>query len=52
MAEYKLSEIEMKFAELIWRNELIPSGELASCCLKELKRIIEENKQTSGFVFA
>ena len=36
MAEYKLGEIEMKFAELIWSNEPIPSGELASLCLKEL----------------
>jgi predicted transcriptional regulator len=29
MAEYKLGEIEMKFAELIWENEPVPSGELA-----------------------
>ena len=36
MAEYRLGEIEMKFAELIWSNEPIPSGELASLCLKEL----------------
>ncbi|MDE6661861.1 MAG: BlaI/MecI/CopY family transcriptional regulator, partial [Lachnospiraceae bacterium] len=36
MAEYKLGEIEMKFAELIWSNEPIPSGELASLSLKEL----------------
>ena len=36
MAEYKLGEIEMKFAELIWENEPIPSGELASLSLKEL----------------
>lgn len=36
MAEYKLGEIEMRFAELIWSNEPIPSGELASLSLKEL----------------
>lgn len=29
MTEYKLGEIEMKFADLIWDNEPIPSGELA-----------------------
>ena len=29
MAEYKLGEIEMKFAELIWDNEPVASGELA-----------------------
>lgn len=36
MAEYRLGEIEMKFAELIWNNEPISSGELAALCLKEL----------------
>ena len=36
MTEYKLGEIEMKFAELIWKNEPIPSGELAALSLKEL----------------
>lgn len=30
--EYKLGEIEMKFAELIWENEPISSGELAKRC--------------------
>lgn len=29
MAEYKLGEIEMQFAEIIWENEPIASGELA-----------------------
>lgn len=28
MIEYKLGEIEMRFAELIWTNEPISSGEL------------------------
>ncbi len=36
MAEYRLGEIEMKFAELIWNNEPIASGELAKRCLAEL----------------
>ena len=36
MAEYRLGEIEMKFAELIWSNEPITSGELAALSLKEL----------------
>lgn len=34
--EYKLGEIEMKFAEIIWNNEPISSGELADLCLQEL----------------
>lgn len=37
MAEYKLGEIEMKFAELIWNNEPIPSGKLADLSLENLK---------------
>lgn len=28
MIEYKLGELEMKFADLIWKNQPIPSGEL------------------------
>ena len=36
MAEYKLGEIEMKFAKLIWSNEPISSGELANLSQKEL----------------
>lgn len=36
MAEYKLGEIEMKFAEIIWNNEPIPSGKLAELCLEKL----------------
>ncbi|MCM1064683.1 MAG: BlaI/MecI/CopY family transcriptional regulator [Eubacterium sp.] len=36
MAEYRLGEIEMKFAELIWEHEPIPSGELAALCLEKL----------------
>ncbi len=37
MSEYKLGEIEMKFAELIWNYEPITSGDLAKLCLSELK---------------
>lgn len=36
MAEYRLGEIEMRFAELIWNNEPIASGELAKLGLLEL----------------
>lgn len=36
MAEYKLGEIEMKFAEIIWNHEPIPSGKLADLCQEKL----------------
>lgn len=36
MAEYKLGEVEMKFASIVWDNEPIKSGELAKLCEKEL----------------
>lgn len=36
MAEYRLGEIEMKFAKLIWENEPLASGELAKLALTEL----------------
>lgn len=36
MPEYKLGEIEMKFAELIWSYEPIASGKLAELCFQEL----------------
>lgn len=36
MADYKLGEVEMKFAEIIWNNEPLSSGELAKRCQKEL----------------
>ncbi|MBE5874561.1 MAG: BlaI/MecI/CopY family transcriptional regulator [Lachnospiraceae bacterium] len=36
MAEYRLGEIEMKFAEIIWSHEPIPSGELAKISEQEL----------------
>ena len=36
MDSYKLGIVEQKFAELIWQNEPISSGELVKLCLKEL----------------
>ncbi len=36
MAEYRLGEVEMRFAELIWENEPIPSGELVKLCAAKL----------------
>lgn len=36
MKEYKLTDMEAKFAEIIWANEPIPSGELVKLCEVEL----------------
>ncbi|MCR6544139.1 BlaI/MecI/CopY family transcriptional regulator [Dehalobacterium formicoaceticum] len=36
MAELKLTEMEAKFADIIWANEPIPSGELVKLCEAEL----------------
>lgn len=36
MKEYKLTESEERFAELIWQNEPIDSGELVKLCEKEM----------------
>lgn len=36
MNEYKLGEVETKFAELVWQNEPINSGLLVKLCEKEL----------------
>ena len=36
MIEYRLGEVEMKFASIIWDNEPLASGELAKLCEKEL----------------
>jgi predicted transcriptional regulator len=36
MKVYKLAESEEKFAELIWQNEPIGSGELVKLCEKEM----------------
>lgn len=37
MDNYKLGVVEQKFAEIIWLNEPIASGELVKLCLKELE---------------
>lgn len=36
MEDYKLGIMEMKFAELMWDNEPISSGDLVKLCEKEL----------------
>ena len=36
MAEYRLGEIESRFANLIWENEPLSCGELARVCEKGL----------------
>ena len=36
MADYKLGEIETIFADIIWDNEPIASGQLVKLCLKKL----------------
>lgn len=37
MKEYKLTQSEAKFAEIIWCNEPIASGELVKLCEKEME---------------
>lgn len=37
MDNYKIGIVEQKFAELIWQNEPLTSGELVKLCLKELE---------------
>lgn len=36
MADYRLGTIEGRFADLIWQNEPLPSGELVRLCEQEL----------------
>lgn len=36
MADYRLGEIEMRFADLIWQNEPVASGDLVKLAQKEL----------------
>ncbi len=36
MAEYRLGEIEMRFADIIWNHEPLSSGELVKLCAKKL----------------
>ena len=35
--DWKLGKMEARFAELIWRNAPIPSGELVKLCQRELE---------------
>ena len=37
MEERKLGPVELRFAELIWDNAPIPSGELVKLCARELE---------------
>ena len=37
MEEWKLGAVETRFAELIWENAPIPSGELVKLCRQELE---------------
>ena len=36
MKDYKLTESEEKFAEIIWQNEPVLSGDLVKLCQKEM----------------
>lgn len=36
MAEFRLGEIEMRFADIIWEKEPVSSGELVKICEREL----------------
>lgn len=37
MIEYKLGEVEMKFADIIWENEPLASGQLVKLCDEKLQ---------------
>lgn len=37
MSDYKLGAMELRFADLIWANEPISSGELVKLCARELE---------------
>lgn len=37
MIEYKLGEVEMKFADIIWENEPLTSGLLVKLCEEKLQ---------------
>jgi predicted transcriptional regulator len=36
MEEIKLGVVELRFADIIWQNEPLPSGELVKLCQQEL----------------
>ena len=37
MDDFRLGVVETRFAELIWANEPLPSGELVKLCARELE---------------
>lgn len=37
MIEYKLGEVEMRFADIIWENEPLSSGQLVKLCEERLQ---------------
>ena len=37
MEDYRLGVVETRFAELVWENEPVSSGELVKLCAKELE---------------
>lgn len=43
MIEYKLGEVEMKFADIIWENEPLSSGQLVKLC----EEILQWKKSTT-----
>lgn len=36
MIDYELGEVQARFADLIWANEPVPSGDLVKLCQREL----------------
>ena len=36
MSEFRIGAVEKRFAEIIWRSEPVPSGELVKICESEL----------------
>lgn len=37
MEHLKLGAVEMRFAEIIWKNEPLTSGQLVKLCLEQLE---------------
>jgi hypothetical protein len=46
MNDYKLAQSEERFAELVWKNEPIVSGELVKIC--EKRTLLEEVNDLYG----
>ena len=51
MKQYKLGEMEMAFAEIIWKNAPVTSGDLVKICETELewKKSTTYTRPPSGF---